>query len=550
MDVSLLLSLGEGLVVERVEHDAMTLTVFVASTALAATCPLCQEPSAHLHSHYQRMVTDLPCGGRQVRLLVRVPKFRCKTPTCPHKVFAERLAPLIETWARQTTRLAQALQAIGLATCGEGGARLAARLTLPTSPTTLLRRIMALPTAATPSVCELGIDDFSFRRGRKFGTILVDLERHQILDVLPDRTSATAAAWMQQHPEIELVSRDRGGDYAAAARLGAPQAVQCADRFHLYKNLVEAVELILARCRAEIRTNARAALQKDLQEEAPEPLLFEYAEVLCVENWKPVPELCDERARLTRREQRYDRYQQVMTLYKQGLGFTEIAGQVGLSRRTIERWIKAGNFPETKRRRKRRSVFDPYAAYVLSRWEQGCTNGLQLWQEIKAQGYPGSAQTVYRFLRSLRQKRRIIWKSETPSAPLQDFSAHEAVWLFARDPASLEEQEQITLTRICQASQTAQTTYQVVQAFRQMLHQRQGGKLDEWLAAVHASGIRELQSFALGVDRDKAAVVAGLSLPQNNGMVEGFVTKVKLIKRTMYGRAGFALLRQRILHAA
>jgi transposase len=164
MDASQAFSLGEGLVVERVEHEATTLTVLVASPSLAARCPLCQEPSEHLHSHYQRVVADLPCGGRQVRLLVQVPKFRCKTSTCPRKVFAERLAPLIEPWARQTTRLIEALQAIGLATCGEGGTRLAAKLNLPTSPTTLLRRIMALPDVTPEPVQELGIDDFGATR--------------------------------------------------------------------------------------------------------------------------------------------------------------------------------------------------------------------------------------------------------------------------------------------------------------------------------------------------------------------------------------------------
>lgn len=200
MDVSLMFSLGEGLVVERVEQEATTLTVFVVSTSLAAKCPLCQEPSDHLHSHYHRVVADLPCGGRQVRLILVVRKFRCKTSTCLRKVFAERFAPLVEPWARQTTRLIEALQAIGLATCGEGGARLAAKLSHPTSPTTLLRRIMALPTEPVETVRELGSDDFSFRRGRRFGTLLVGLERHQILDLLPDRTSATAAAWMRASP--------------------------------------------------------------------------------------------------------------------------------------------------------------------------------------------------------------------------------------------------------------------------------------------------------------------------------------------------------------
>ena len=174
---------------------------------------------------------------------------------------------------------------------------------------------------------------------------------------------------------------------------------------------------------------------------------------------------------------------------------------------------------------------------------------MQLYQEIQAQGYQGSSQTIYRFVRSLRKKRRVIWKPEVPHAPLQDFSANDAVWLFARDPDSLDEKERETLAAICQASETAQTTYQLVQEFRHLLHHREGEKLDAWLAKSAASQIRELQSFVQGIERDKVAVVAGLTLSQNNGLVEGKVNKLKLIKRMGYGRAGFPLLRQRVLHA-
>ena len=140
-------------------------------------------------------------------------------------------------------------------------------------------------------------------------------------------------------------------------------------------------------------------------------------------------------------------------------------------------------------------------------------------------------------------------KAGSAHIPVQDFSAKDAVWLFVRDPVDLDEKEQITLTAICQASETARTTYQLVQAFRHLLHHREGEKLDDWLSVVRASQIGELQSFVTGVERDKAAVVAGLTLPQNNGLVEGKVNKLKLIKRMGYGRAGFPLLRQRVLHA-
>jgi transposase len=547
MKVKPLLALPKEFEVRSMEVTEESVTITAASLQKSVTCPLCHAPTSRVHSHYLRHIADLPCGGREVHMILHVRRFFCDATACPRNIFVERLTPFVEPRARATRRLSQIVQIIGLATGGRLGVRVTDRLGIQTSWMTVLRRIMALPTEPVGEVSQVGIDDFSFRRGRKFGTILVDLQNHQVIDLLPDRTASTTAAWMRAHPEIDLVSRDRGGDYAAGARQGAPQATQTADRFHLYKNLVEAVELTLARCRAEIRKNAQANMQKE-PTELPK-LLVETTEFLSVENWKPAPDLFAERARITRRAQRQDRYQQVIELHAQGLGCTEIGERVGLSARTIGRWLKEDAFPEAQRRRKRQSRFDPYASYVLKRWEQGCQNGLRLYQEIKERGYTGSERMVYRFLVPLRRKDRIIQKADVPHAPLQDFSAHDAVWLFARDRASLDEKEQAIVTAICQASETARTTYQFVQEFRHMLHHREGEKLDNWIAKVTASQIRELQSFVLGVERDKAAVVAGLTLPQNNGVVEGKINKLKLIKRMGYGRAGFPLLRQRVLHA-
>ena len=522
------------------------LTISAVSTQMSPLCPLCGANASRVHSSYSRQIADVPCGGQRVRLLVQVRKFFCDVTSCARKIFVERLTPFVEPWARVTARLYQIVQALGLATSGMLGARLAERLVIQVSWMTILRRIMAHPTTPVEQVSQVGIDDFSFRRGRKFGTIVVDLQTHQVLDVLPDRTAETSAAWMQEHPEIEIVSRDRGGDYAAAARQGAPQATQTADRFHLFKNLTEAVELALARCRTEIRKGAFDALPEE-ERKVVEPVRLP-TEFVAVENWKPAPDACVERARLNRRAQRQDRYEQVTALRAQGLGNAEIARRVGSSARTLRDWQKKG-FPEAERRRKRSSRFDSYASYVLSRWEQGCQNGSQIYREIKEQGYTGTERQMYRFLVPLRRNQRIIQKGTVPQAPLQDFSAKDAVWLFVRDPAKLDEKEQATLTAICQASETAKTTYQLVQEFRHMLHHREGSKLDDWLEKVRASQIRELQRFVTGVERDKSAVVAGLTLSHHNGLVEGKVNKLKLIKRMGYGRAGFALLRQRVLHA-
>jgi transposase len=210
------------------------LTISAVSTQVSPCCPLCGVHASRIHSSYRRQMADVPCGGQYVRLLVQVRKFFCDDTSCARKIFAERLTPFVAPGARVTTRLYQLVQAVGLATSGMLGERLAERLVIQVSWMTILRRIMALPTAPVEQVRELGIDDFAFRRGRKFGTILVDMQSHKVIDLLPDRKAETAAAWMGAHPEIELVSRDRGGDYAAGARQGAPQATQVADRFHLY----------------------------------------------------------------------------------------------------------------------------------------------------------------------------------------------------------------------------------------------------------------------------------------------------------------------------
>jgi transposase len=208
-------ALPENMAITAVHPTALTLTIDLTCCDPTACCPLCQQPSERVHSKYQRTVADVPCGGRRVLLLLIVRKFICHTSTCLQTIFTERLPDLVQSYARMTNRLRQWIEVIGRAASGEMGARLAKHLGMRTSPTTILRRVMALPTPPAGKVSVLGIDDWSFRRGRKFGTILVDLMLHQVIDLLPDRSAETAAAWMRAHPEIEIVSRDRGEDYAS-----------------------------------------------------------------------------------------------------------------------------------------------------------------------------------------------------------------------------------------------------------------------------------------------------------------------------------------------
>jgi len=550
LELASLFALPDGLVLAETSVTGQALPLFLVATAPTAMCPLCGHASLHIRSSYIRHVADVPYAGRQVQLILRVRKFRCDTTDCPRRVFAERLAPFIEPWARMTTRLRRTIEAIGLATCGELGARFAPRLGIVTSPATILRRTMTLPPGPAEQVSQVGIDDWSFRRGRRFGTMLVNLATHEIIDLLPDREIETAQSWMKGHPEIEVVSRDRGEDYAAAARKGAPQARQVADRFHLAQNLTDIVEEILARCRAEIRQVCDPPTSSSAQQAGGGT-----EQTATLPDWHAESDPHAGSVHRARHAERSDRYQHLVELRAQGLTQQEIARRLGMGERSVRYWLTRGiPYGKPELRRKRRRGFDPYAAYVTERWEQGCRNGLQLWRELQTQGYKGGSRTVYRFLAQLKEgsastRGKAKRAQAVPESPVETWTAQKAVWLFIRDPIHLDKKEQKALAAIRQASPTADAVYGLAQYFMQMLRRREGERLDVWLGQVRASHIPEMQRFVRSIQRDKDAVLAGLTLAQSNGIVEGKINKLKLIKRMMFGRAGFALLRQRVLHA-
>jgi transposase len=534
MEGTTLLQLPEGMRLDQIQITATGLLIQVAATAPTSCCPLCSESSSSIHCHYQRTLRDAPCAGRRVQLLLTVRKFTCRNLSCERKVFAERFPAFVEPWARATIRFCQHITSIGLATCGRGGARLAARLGIQTTRQTILRRIMALPDIPTGSVIFVGIDDFSFRRGCRFGTILVNLESRKVIDLLPDRKADTAAAWMRQHPDLMAISRDRGGEYAAAAAAGAPQALQCADRFHVLKNLGEAVEGLLAR---HLAAHRKKETQSAQDEQAPLWLPTKSA--------KRSPKL--EQLQRARREERLARYEQVIAFRKQGLSYEAIGRQIGMGASTVQSWLAAGAFPERKPR-EQGNLLDRYLPYVVERWAQGCHNIAQIYQELLARGYKGSYASVYgNLVRHLPAGRKHAPGADALSPAL--LLARQATFLFLRRSEELRAEERETMLVLRQTHPEVDLMADLVQQFVQMLRTRTGELLDDWLAQVNRSNLPELQSFASGIEKDKDAVRAGLTWWISNGMVEGHVTKLKLIKRQGYGRAGFPLLRKRVLHA-
>jgi len=225
-----------------INYRLAQITLTLVSTPPRGRCPLCGRASPRIHSRYQRTLADLPWATFHVRLEVRVRKFFCTNTACQRRIFTERLPDVAQPWARRTLRLADSLLAVGVALGGRAGSRLTQRLQRPTPPATLLQVVHHAAVPQPPELHAVGVDEWSWRRGHRYGTIVVNLETHRVVDLLPDRSTASVAQWLAQHPGITVVSRDRSDLYANGITQGAPRAIQVVDRFHLVANLREALE--------------------------------------------------------------------------------------------------------------------------------------------------------------------------------------------------------------------------------------------------------------------------------------------------------------------
>ena len=414
-----------------IQHDS-SLTLVVSARRAKAECPNCHRPSTRVHSYYTRRVADLPWHGVAVRLDLRTRRFRCQNSLCTRRIFCERLPSVVAHYARQTVRLNAALELIGFALGGEAGARLARELGLLVSPDTLLRRLrqVSQKEVITPRI--IGVDDFAFLRGQRYGSLLIDLERRCPIDLLPDREAETLSAWLKAHPGIEIVTRDRSKTYACGITEGAPAAVQIADRWHLLKNLRETVEKLLKR-----------QLQQTRQ--------------------LPIQRFCS----------------------------------------SITEGTEVNDYLERSR-----------------------------------------VRLLPHLLSSKRNKRA---KSIRPP-PGKIPSPRQAAWMLLQSE-TLSDEQQAMMEKLCQLFPQIERAKELAQEFTRIVRERSSNKFNEWLRSSMQSKLKEFESFARGLGEDYEAVRNALRYEGSNGQVEGQVNRLKLIKREMYGRAKFDLLRARVLHS-
>ena len=486
------------LIIEGVADQNGVIVVRAATAGGLVPCPRCGARTGQVHGYHERTVADVPADGRQVVLHVRVRRLRCPALECPVQTFREQLPGVLDRYQRRTSRLTGQVSAITRELAGRAGARVLAALGVAASRHTALRVLLAipLPAAAVPPV--LGIDDFALRRNHSYATVLIDAQTGQRVDVLPGRTADVVEAWLREHPGVQIVCRDGSGAYNEAVRRALPAAVQVSDRWHLWHGLAEAIQKEVA------------------------------AHSAC---WaKASPPQAGQRAQTTR-----ERWQQVHDLLGKGAGLLECARRLDLSLNTVKRYARATQ-PERLQRapQYRPTLVDPYRDHLRKRRaEDPAVPVQQLLREIRELGYPGSSNLLVRYITQGRAE-----------ADRPHLSPRRAARLLLTRPASLTPGQREVLTSLAAACPEMTALASLVRSFAALLTPDAGNDslLCTWITAARAADLPHLHAFTRGLDLDIQAATAAVTLPHHNGRTEGVNTRTKMIKRQMYGRAGFALL--------
>ncbi|BBC26681.1 ISL3 family transposase [Pseudanabaena sp. ABRG5-3] len=532
---------------EEIDTDNYHLTLNVSSTQTLVQCPICANPTTRIHSRYERTLLDLPCANYSLTLVMQVSKFFCDNTECIRRVFTERIPEVSKPWARKTERLGQRLQKIGLALGGAAGALLCHQIGIVACGSTLLNHLkkLSLPEFTIPKI--LGVDDFAFCKGQRYGTILVDLERNQPIALLADRKAETLTDWLMQHPGVEILSRDRSKTYKSGMDKGAPAAIQVADRFHLVQNLEETLEKVLSNYGNELKAVEQQQRQISVTTET----------VVVISKPTTTAEL--QAQKLVNYQHRVQQQQEIRKLSQQQWSQIAIAQAVGVSVRTVQRLLSVPDLPETASLNGSlgRSLLEPYKQSLLEWWNAQIRQPQVLMILLQQKGYTGSARTLTRYLSAVRAAQGLpptrvkpipglAQVSDPQSPPL---TKSRAAYLIVKRVENRDSDDTKLLTQIVAQHSALALAVELADEFLQLLRQQRAEDFDDWLMKALKSSLKPFVQFAEGLFEDYAAVLASMMTTVSNAPVEGLNNRLKMLKRQMYGRAGLELLTKRFILA-
>jgi len=487
----------------------------------AASCPDCNVPSSRVHSRYQRKPWDLPWSLWPVQLVVHSRKFFCDNQGCSGRIFTERFPGVLESYARKTSRLRDVLLELVHGGSAENAARIGKHLGYLVSPDALLS-LQRKEQFDFPAATILGVDEFSMRRGQTYSTLLVDLERHQPIDVIDGREAGPLAKWLKNHPGISVLARDRAEAYAQAGRTGAPNAIQVADRFHLVKNVNDALKELLRSDRWKIP-------------ETEIGLVGESTQVVPATKAKAQAEQSKPSAA------KAYLWEEVQKRKNRGQSKRAISRELRIHRETVRRYMEARSPPVYRRGLTRTTKLKPHLDYITRRWNEGCHNARTLHLELRKRGYTGGYTQLKYLVRPWRSTQGDKLLPVRSRVPLNQ-------WLFLRPNDSLNPEEIQQLELVLKANPKLALAYHLKREFQRILSQHDVEALDRWITDAAFSELKPFQSLAKGMTHDQESIRNGITLPWSTAQCEGQICRVKLIKRQGYGRANLDLLRQRILH--
>ncbi len=503
-------------------------------------CPRCGKKSTSIHSLYYRSLQDLSIADKQVNIKLLVRKFFCRNKRCSQKIFSQQLTGRLDRYARRTSRAGQLLTRVSLETSARKSSWLSKLIRIPVSPSTCLRLVNNCVLPSAYQIPNIGIDDWAYRKGTSYGTILVDMDQGRVVDLLPGRDGKGVKKFLQSHKEIQLVCRDRSSAYSAAVNEVLPSARQVADRFHLVKNLSDSVyQLVKSEYTRLVKPLKSPSMQSDGRP-ATEPKTGDAPSKTTVQ---PTP------AKGAPSDYRKELFAEVKSLIAQGLGFKTVSRRLKISRTTVRKYAALDVLPN-------KSVIlkNDYSGYLpVIEQELGKGNSIKaIYKIIVTQGFKGSRSAFYEQFKNHPLINNLHKQASPAAEKLQDvsiLSPRKIVrYLFFDDLDKIKnEKEKQQIGQLLDSNSLLASLREQILSFREILKNGTPGQLNKWMDKVTALNKKILNTLINGMKEDITAIDNAILTNWSSGKVEGNVNRLKNIKRQMYGRAGFELLRRKVV---